>query len=250
MSSLLRLAVWSGPRNVSTALMRSFDARPDTLVCDEPLYAHYLAATGRRHPLADEIVAAHEADWRRVVERLTGPVAPGAGAGGAVRVFYQKHMAHHLLPEIDRGWLARLTNAFLIREPRAMVRSLARKLGPVRLEDTGLPQQVALFEAERERTGAVPVVIDSRDLLTDPRVVLERLCARVEIEFTDAMLSWEPGPRPTDGCWGPYWYDNTLRSTGFAPHRDEVVDVPPELASLVDECEALYECLHVHRLRA
>ena len=244
MSTPLRLAVWSGPRNVSTALMRSFDARADTVVCDEPLYAHYLRSTGFDHPGADEIIRRHEADWRRVVAWLTGPVDGGA------TVFYQKQMAHHLLPEIERGWLVELTNVFLIREPRAMLASLLAKLGPVRLEDTGLPQQVELFEAERERTGRTPVVVDSKELLLDPRSVLTQLCERVGLEFDEAMLTWEPGARPTDGCWGPHWYGNTLESTGFAPYRDEVRHVSAEYESLVTECEALFERLHPHRLKA
>jgi len=242
MVSVLRLAVWSGPRNVSTALMRSFDARADTIVCDEPLYAHYLAATGLRHPVTDEILAQHDPDWKAVVEWLTGPVeAP---------VFYQKHMAHHLLPEIDRAWLAELTNVFLIREPRAMLTSLAKKLDRVRLEDTGLPQQVELFESERARTGRPPVVLDSKELLLDPRGVLSQLCERVGLEFDEAMLAWEPGPRPTDGCWGPYWYDNALTTSGFVPYRDEERVVPPELEGLLADCEALHARLHPHRLRA
>ncbi len=239
----LRLAMWSGPRNISTALMRSFGSRTDTHVSDEPLYASYLRTTGLPHPLAAEIVATHESDWRKVVEELTGPV-PGGRA-----VWYQKHMAHHLLRDVDRGWLAQLCNAFLIREPRAMLRSLIEKLGEVSLEDTALPQQVELFRSERERTGEVPIVVDSRDVLLDPRGVLSELCARVGLAFDDGMLAWEPGPRETDGCWGPYWYGHTLRSTGFAPYREQAVELPPAYEELARECEGLYSELANHRIR-
>src|SRR4051812_20432340 len=146
--------MWSGPRNISTAMLRSWGNRPDTFVCDEPLYAHYLLRTGAPHPGAEEVIRWHETDWRQVVAWLTGDV-PGGKA-----IFYQKHMTHHLLPEIDRGWLDRVRNAFLLRAPRAVLTSLARVLPEPRLEDTGLPQQLELFELVRRRTGRVPPVVD------------------------------------------------------------------------------------------
>jgi hypothetical protein len=236
--------MWSGPRNISTALMRSFGARPDTHVSDEPLYAHYLCATGRSHPMAEEIVATHESDWRRVVAALVGPVPLGRA------IWYQKHMAHHLLPAIERDWLDGLEHAFLIREPRAMLASLALKLdGELSLEDTGLPQQVELFRWLWERRGEPPAVVDARDVQEEPAEVLRRLCARLGIDYTERMLSWESGPRPTDGCWGPYWYASTLESTGFAPYRERLVELPARCAPLSSACEELYAELHEHAIR-
>jgi hypothetical protein len=179
--------MWSGPRNISTAMLRSWGNRPDTFVCDEPLYAHYLLKTGVPHPGADEVIRCHEADWRKVVAWLTGPVPAGK------TVFYQKHMAHHLLPEVNGDWLDRLTHAFLIREPRAVVTSFTKVVGTPRLEDTGFPQQVALFRRVRSRTGRVPPVVDARDVQTDPPRLLRLLCAALDVEYTDAMLSWPPG---------------------------------------------------------
>ncbi|MDA1265646.1 MAG: HAD family hydrolase [Planctomycetota bacterium] len=242
MTEPLRLAMWSGPRNVSTALMRAFDSRVESLVCDEPLYAHYLKVTGLDHPVADQIVATHENDWRKVVDWLTGPLPEGR------TLFYQKHMAHHLIPEIERGWLQQLTNAFLIRDPRQMLTSLLEILPEPRIEDTGYPQQVELFEAERTRTGRLPIVVDSKDLLEDPRGMLAALCERVGVSFDEGMLSWEPGLRDTDGCWAAEWYGNALSSTGFQPYRPKEVRVPARFASLESECVALYERLHPHRL--
>ena len=242
MTEALRLAMWSGPRNVSTALMRSFDSRGDSLVCDEPLYAHYLDVTGLEHPVAEEVVARHEADWRTVVEWLTGPLPEGKA------VFYQKHMAHHLLPVIERGWLEQLTNVFLIRDPRQMLTSLLEILPEPSIEDTGYPQQVELFEAERERTGRTPVVIDSMDLLLDPPAMLDALCRRVGLAFDPAMLTWEPGLRETDGCWAEAWYGNALSSTEFQPYREKEVRVPERFRSLEEQAVALYERLHPHRL--
>lgn len=242
MTAPLRIACWSGPRNVSTALMRAFDNRPDTVVCDEPLYACYLAQTGLPHPMADEVVRRHETDWRTVAAWLTGPLPAGK------TVFYQKHMAHHLLPAIERAWLAELTNVFLIRDPRQMLTSLLEILPSPGLADTGLPQQAELFEAERARTGRTPVVVDSRDLLADPRGILERLCSAVGLAFDERMLSWEAGPRETDGCWAEAWYGNALRSTGFAPYREKPARAPAAFRALEEECVALYGRLHAHRI--
>ncbi|MEX1024519.1 MAG: HAD family hydrolase [Planctomycetota bacterium] len=237
-----RIAMWSGPRNISTALMRSFGSRGDAFVTDEPLYAHYLSATGRAHPEAERIIATHDADLRRVVRWLVGPIPEGR------TVWYQKHMAHHLLPSIERGWLAELEHAFLVREPRAMLASLGAKLKSVRLEDTGLPQQVALFDELQSATGVTPPVVDARRVLLDPKRTLGALCAALDLPFDEAMLSWAPGPRDTDGCWGSVWYENTWKSTGFAPYRERPVELPAELEPVARESELLYARLLQHSL--
>lgn len=234
--------MWSGPRNISTALLRSWGNRPDTFVRDEPLYAHYLQETGLDHPGREEVIAHQENDWRKVVDDLTGPVP------GGKPIDYQKHMAHHLLPHIGRDWLDRVTNAFLIRHPAEMIVSLAKVLPRVRLEDTGLPQQVEIFDHVRRRTGDTPPVIDSKDVLTDPRGQLSRLCEALDAPFTDAMLSWPPGPRATDGVWAKHWYANVEKSTAFEPYRPKDEPVPPALAGIYSECLALYDSLHRHRL--
>jgi len=242
MPTNLRIAMWSGPRNVSTALLRSFGSRADTVVCDEPLYAHYLRQTGAPHPGADEIQRRHEADWRAVARWLTGP------APGGKRVFYQKHMAHHLLPEVDRAWLDELSHAFLIREPRAMLASLCEVVPRPGLCDTGLPQQLELFERLRSANGRPPPVVDSADLLRDPAGLLGRLCETLGLPFDPAMLSWDPGPRDTDGCWAEHWYATVLESTGFAPYRPSTKSLPTSLEPLADACEQIYAQLYEHRL--
>jgi hypothetical protein len=238
----VRIAMWSGPRNISTALLRSWGSRPDTYVCDEPLYAHYLKATGIEHPGRDEVMAAHETDWRAVVTWLTGPIPEGRA------IFYQKQMAHHLLPEIDRGWIGSLRNAFLIRDPAEMLASLARVLPEPRLEDTGLPQQWELFESILGATGTAPPVIDSRDVLQDPKGMLRRLCRALDVPFTDAMLSWEPGPRPTDGVWAGHWYGKVLASTRFQAYRPKPEPLPARLEPLHASCRTYYRRLYTHRL--
>ncbi|MBT8487068.1 MAG: HAD family hydrolase [Phycisphaerales bacterium] len=239
-----RVAMWSGPRNISTALMRSWEARGDSAVCDEPLYACYLQTTGRDHPGAAEVIAHHETDWRLVTEALTRGVVPGAKP-----IFYQKHMAHHLLPAIERRWITSLVNCFLIRDPRAMLTSLVKVIPNPTVEETGLPQQVELFDAERDRTGRVPPVLDGRDVRTDPAGMLRSLCAAVGVAYTDRMLAWPPGPRPTDGIWARHWYDAVHRSTGFAPYALKPDAVPSHLAAVLAECQGLYDRLAEYRLR-
>ena len=189
MPGFVRIAMWSGPRNISTAMMRAFGNRPDTVVTDEPLYGHYLLRTGLDHPGREAVIGAQETDWRKVTAALTGPVPGGR------RVWYQKHMTHHLLPEIGRDWLDRLTNCFLIRDPREVLASYVRTRAQPTLADLGLPQQVAIFEQVRARTGRVPPVLDARDVLCDPRRMLGLLCATIGIPFSERMLAWPPGPR-------------------------------------------------------
>jgi len=237
-----RIAMWSGPRNISSAMMRSWGNRPDTLVCDEPLYAHYLLKTGTPHPGADEVMRSQENDWRKVTRTLTEFVPPGK------TIFYQKHMTHHLLPEIDRDWLSRLTNAFLIREPREVVASFAKIAGTPRIEDTGFRQQLDIFNWVRSKTGRVPPVVDARDVLEDPPRLLRFLCDALDVEFTDAMLSWPAGPRDTDGVWARHWYDNVVKSTTFQPYKAKTEPVPPRLDDLLHEADEIYRRLYEYRL--
>ncbi len=244
MEGHLRIAMWSGPRNISTALMRSWENRSDAVVCDEPLYAHYLAETGLEHAMREEVITSQPTDWRDVARELTGPIPEGAS------VYYQKHMTHHLIDGIGREWLAELVNCFLIREPKGMLPSLEKKLPNPRMVDTALPQQVALFTEERERTGEIPPVIDSRDVLEDPRGVLGALCERLGLPFEEAMLSWPEGSRPTDGVWAEHWYGDVEKTTGFGRYRAYDKALPEHLAEMYDECLALYETLHTHRITA
>lgn len=237
-----RIAMWSGPRNISTALMRAWENRPDTAVHDEPLYAHYLHHTGIQHPGGDQVIATYDTDWRAVAAQLTGPVPGGKS------IYYQKHMTHHLLPHIERDWLLALTNCFLIRRPAEVIISLAKVLPNATIEQTGIPQQHALFQYIRDRTGQIPPVIDARDVLTDPERVLSRLCERVGVPFTDAMLSWPAGPRDTDGIWSKHWYASVEKSTGFKPYTPRTETVPDAFQPMLDECNALYAALADHRI--
>lgn len=244
-AAVLRLAMWSGPRNISTALMRAFENRSDCMVWDEPLYAHYLKETGLAHPMAEEIVAAYDSDWRSVLARCC------QGDTGGAAVFYQKHMTHHLLPGMEAGgaldMLDRLTNCFLIRDPERVVASYARKREQVTLEDLGFPQQQRLFETVCERDGRAPPVIDSDDLLRDPEGLLRALCAAVDLDFDPAMLRWPAGRRASDGLWAAHWYASVEASTGFAP-PGPAAPVPEELRPLVDAARPCCEALRPFRL--
>ena len=238
----LRIAAWSGPRNISTAMMRSWENRPDTIVCDEPFYAHYLNETGLDHPGREEVIAHHECEWEKVVRTLTKPLDE------CPEVFYQKHMSHHLLPNISRDWLSQLTNIFLIRHPREMITSLMKQISEPSIEDTGLPQQLELFESLCD-AGDSPIILDSKDILEDPRGMLTTLCDQLEIPFYDEMLSWPAGKRDSDGIWAPHWYASVEASTGFIPWKPKEEQVPAELESLCLECEDIYIQLAASRMK-
>ena len=243
-ASPVRIAMWSGPRNISTAMMRAWENRGDTAVWDEPFYACYLDATGIDHPLDAEVIAAGETDWRRVVERLLGGVPDGQHP-----IFFQKHMTHHLLPEIDRGWMDSVVNCFLIRDPREVLASYARMRSTVTVEDVGMLQQAEIFDFVEARRGAAPLVLDARDVLENPSGVLGTLCAEVGVEFTDRMLAWPPGPRDSDGVWAKHWYRSVHRSSGFQPYVSKARPLSEHLESLARECEPRYRRLWERRLR-
>jgi len=234
--------MWSGPRNISTAMMRSWGNRPDTFVCDEPLYAHYLHTTGLDHPGAEEVIADGETDWQKVTNWLTGPIPEGKA------IFYQKHMTHHLLPHRERDWLGALTHCFLIRHPGEVITSYLKKSHDPTTEDLGFVQQAEIYDWVQARTGAPPPVLDARDVLNHPEAMLRKLCAALGVEFTPAMLSWEPGLRATDGIWAKHWYPEVETSTGFRPPRAEIAPVPERLRGVYQQCLKVYERLHAHRL--
>lgn len=236
------ICLWSGPRNVSTALMYSFAQIDGVLAVDEPLYGHYLRVTGADHPGRDEVIAAMNCNGNDVMQSLLQMQAENPSP----RLFL-KHMAHHLV-DIDTGFMQHTCNVFLVRDPREMLPSLTIQLPRATLADTGLEQQHRLFEKLVAR-GQDPVVLDAKELLLDPPGVLQKLCSRIEVEFDTAMLEWEAGPRPEDGVWAPHWYHAVHQSTGFAPFVAKS-DFPGHLRDLLTECRPWYERLYAHALRS
>ncbi|MBT8130711.1 MAG: HAD family hydrolase [Gammaproteobacteria bacterium] len=234
--------MWSGPRNISTALMRAWENRPDTVVVDEPFYASYLLRSGRQHPGRREVMAAQSTDWREVVASLQLPLPAGQ------QIQYQKQMTHHIDEEMEIDWLAGACNCFLIREPRSMLASLLRVLPDAQLIDTGLVQQLRLFRYLCSVQDRVPPVVDSADLLRNPEGVLRALCKSIGVSFSDRMLCWPPGRRDSDGVWAPYWYASVEQSTGFAPWQPASPTIPSAWAEGLQQCESLYQEIAAHRL--
>jgi len=240
-SGCLKLSVWSGPRNVSTALMYSFRQRRDTVVVDEPLYGHYLKTTGADHPGASEVMRTMEGDGRRVVgEVILGPCERP--------VHFFKNMAHHLVG-LDRTFLSRITNVLLIRDPQEMLPSLADQLSRPTLRDTGLGQQIEILDVML-RDDREPVVLDARELLLDPAGVLSEACGRLDLPFDGEMLRWPAGPKPEDGVWARHWYGSVRASTGFTPYKPKTAPYPERLEPLLRECLPLYERLRGYAITA
>ncbi|MGH8183549.1 MAG: hypothetical protein ACREPH_07815 [Rhodanobacteraceae bacterium] len=242
MPQALRIAMWSGPRNISTAMMRAWENRDDTTVIDEPFYAHYLLQTDANHPGRDEVLAAQSADAGQVAAMLTGPIPDGKP------IWYQKHMTQHMLPAMSLDWLDEVTNCFLIRAPEAVVASFTIQRPDAAAWELGFEQQAHLFDHVCDRLGHAPPVIDAADVLKDPRGTLSVLCAKLDIPFNERMLHWPAGPRASDGVWAPHWYAEVERSTGFAPYRPRDIKLTNFQQRLADQCRRHYERLANHRL--
>ncbi|WP_339787404.1 sulfotransferase family protein [uncultured Imperialibacter sp.] len=231
----LRISVWSGPRNVSTALMYSFAQRPDTAVVDEPLYGYYLKTTGSEHPGKDHLLEVLEKNPDKIISKTI------LGFNDKP-VYFIKNMCHHLVG-LDESFLDELVNLFLIRDPREMLPSLVNQLPHPVLRDTGLDKQLELFK-KLKAAGKETFIFDSKDLLLNPEGMLRAFCSFVGIPFYKQMLAWEAGARPEDGAWAPYWYDNVHKSTGFAQYTPKNEKIKPELQPLMDESIELYEELY------
>jgi hypothetical protein len=202
-----------------------------------------LKVTGTRHPDAEHVIATGEVDWRKVVAQLTGPIRNNK------RIFFQKQMTHHLLPEVDRQWLDAVTNCFLIRDPREVIASYIKKRKNPALEDLGYVQQAEIFDFVRTRAKSLPPILDAKDVLENPERMLGLLCKAVGVEFSESMLSWPPGLRETDGVWAKHWYGEVAKTTSFRPYRPEHDEVPEGLSEIYERCRVCYERLYQWRLR-
>ncbi|WP_395685623.1 hypothetical protein [Aestuariivirga sp.] len=237
---MTNLAMWSGPRNISTAMMYSFGNRPDCEAWDEPFYAFSLVHHGNDHPMRDAIIAAGDSDWNSIVSKcLSRPSKP---------IFYQKHMTHHMLKGFDRSWITGLTNAFLIRAPERVLASYTKKWSEVSLRDIGFIEQREIFDMVADHLGHAPPVVDADDILRDPRETLARLCAACGIDFDEAMLAWPPGPKACDGLWAPHWYNAVWASTGFGMPASDKPILPSALQGIADAAWPHYERLRSFRI--
>lgn len=232
---LKRIAMWSGPRNISTAMMRSWENRSDTVVVDEPLYGPYLFHTKKHHPMFEEIIKQQGADEKAIINHLTKDSIPTGK-----QIYYQKHMCHHILEDYDIDWITSLTNIFLIRDPRYVLASYVKKHELPTPEDLGYPQQLRLFNHIKEYTGKTPLVIDSKSVLKDPQTMLKHICDNCNIPFDVNMLSWKKGYRNTDGIWAPHWYNRVIESTGFSKYQEKNISLSKAQEPVVNNCQAYY----------
>ncbi len=233
----IRIAMWSGPRNISTAMMRSWENRPDCTVVDEPFYASYLHETGLPHPGREAVIASQSIDRAEVIRQLTEqPVA--------TPLFYQKHMTKHMPQGMDMGWCADMRHCFLIRDPAEVVASYLKKMPAVDEHDIGIARQAELFREISAVTGKAPCVIDAADVLRDPDAALASLCASLDVDYLpESMLSWPPGRRNSDGVWAPHWYSNVEKSTGFKRYHRSEPEVPEKYEALCTSARIHYEWL-------
>lgn len=238
----IRIAMWSGPRNISTAMMRSFENRPDTTVIDEPFYGHYLDKTGLNHPGREDVIASQSTDWDEIAEFLSGPIP------GGKPIWYQKHMAQHNLEECDLAWTINVTNCFLIRDPKAVIASYGKRF-PIENERLlGYVQQVELLAMIENNTSKTPLILDAKDILENPERMLKGFCDRIGIKFFDNMLSWSAGKRKTDGVWAPYWYNQVEESTGFKPYSEKEIKLEDGILPVYEKCLKHYQVLYGRRV--
>lgn len=239
----IRIAMWSGPRNISTAMMRSWENRSDTMVVDEPLYGPYLFKTHKKHPMHAEIIKDQGAEYDPIISQLT--------QGNLVKnkaIYYQKHMCHHIIEDMDITWVKHFKNAFLIRNPKSVLASYIKKHNLPTAYDLGYPQQLKIFNYIKENCGYKPVVMEAKDILNNPRKMLAILCKNLSVKFDESMLSWAKGYRESDGIWAPRWYNRVIESTGFSEYKHKEIELNLEQKTIVEDCLPYYEALKDHKI--
>ena len=242
MNSKKRISMWSGPRNISTALMRSFENRFDTTVIDEPFYSFFLKNTGIKHPIYKEVIEKYDSSWDNIANTLMGPIPNNKN------IWYQKLMTHHWVDNQALDWTINTINCFLIRNPKQVILSYLKIYEDVTLELIGLPQQIHIFNYIIEQTNKIPIVISSEDILKNPKLMLQKLCNLLEIPFLDQMLEWPIGTRDSDGIWGKYWYKNVVETSSFSKSSEKNDELPKQFSSLLDECNTYYKQIKKYKV--
>lgn len=235
--------MWSGPRNISTALMRSFENRNDTSVLDEPFYAFYLDNKGYNHPLKEAILKSQSKNWNEVAKFCS------EGIPNQSKIWYQKHMAHHILKGCDLNWLGKVKNCILIRHPKFVISSYSKKYKIESIRQLGYQQQIEIFDYLFEQNNIEPIIIDANDLLENPKKMLNKLCNKIDVRYSKKMLSWPHGARESDGLWGPYWYKNVYKSTGFIASPKKSINLEKSLFPIYEESLLIYNFLYEKRLK-
>jgi len=236
------IAMWSGPRNVSTALMRSFENRSDCFVSDEPFYSYFLHRTGLKHPLSDEIIKTGLIDYDEIIKYITGPIPLSK------KIWYQKHMAHHIVEGVNMNWIKSMKNCLLIRHPNDVISSYSKKFEINNIRQLGYLQQIEIYKMLTTQIGSSPIIIDAKDLLSEPKKMLIEVCKNLRIKFDDKMLSWPQGVRTTDGVWGKHWYKQVQISTGFKPYIKTDRIIPDKYQDLYKQCMKYYDFLYQNRI--
>tara|TARA_B100001996_G_C18584755_1_gene563734 strand:+ start:110 stop:841 length:732 start_codon:yes stop_codon:yes gene_type:complete len=236
------IAMWSGPRNLSTALMRSFENRTDTTVIDEPFYAHFLKQTNLNHPGRDEIISTQDSNWKSIVKRITGPIPQNKS------IWYQKHMAQHNLEGCDINWIKNFHNCILIRDPKYVIPSYNKEHSLSDEKLLGYSQQLDLIQMLEDEEGVTPPIFDATDILKNPEQALKTICLFAGISFSDKMLKWPRGKRKSDGIWAKYWYGNVENSSGFKPFQKKNIIIDKELIPLYDKCLEGYNSMYEKRI--
>jgi len=244
MNRELRIAMWSGPRNISTALMRSFENRSDSFVTDEPFYAYFLKESGEDHPGRKEIIQSQSSDWDTVASELIGSIPQGK------TIWYQKHMAHHIFNYSNLDWIDSVFNCFLIRDPKEVICSYVKRFNLVDHKQLGYSQQLQIFEKIKTKTDKLPVVINAKDVLEHPEKILKKLCKILKIKFSRNMLDWPSGKRDTDGIWAPHWYSEVEKTTSFQPYSYQNTKLDPNFKYIYDKCMVDYEVLFDQRIKS
>ena len=230
------IACWSGPRNISTALMRSWSSRNDTYVTDEPFYSYYLKTTKLKHPFYQEIISKYPSDYNEIVSYITNKIPEEK------KIWYQKHMAHHLLDLSTIDWIGQCENCILLRHPKEVISSYSKKNVLNSVEELGYPQQYEIIKFLKKRNKPF-IVIDSNELLKNPEAVLSNWCRNINIKFNKSMLSWEKGNQPYDGIWWKSWYDNVIQTSGFQKYEKKDIVVDNKYSSIYNESIKYYNYL-------